>query len=200
MPPVRNGSRRNSTLGIQNQYGNDPAAALISLGLLLLMQHHPHHLIHYEAYDKPVYASDPLPITANSKLRASPLSLFTNPRILALKQHVVIAMRWESHYKYFSPASEIKSLDVKVDNMPQKFEDMLDRRQMAGPLSLDQIARAVEGPCIIAIANDIAALRRVIQENGVARANNNTPQASTSVNPLTQQPLARLQRQYQHPD
>ena len=84
--------------------------------------------------------------------------------------------------------------------MPQKFEEMLDRRQMAGPLSLDQIARAVEGPCITAIANDIAALRRVIQDNGVARANNNTPQASTSVNPLTQQPFARLQRQYQHPD
>ena len=89
--------------------------------------------------------------------------------------------------------------------MPQKFEAMLDRRQMAGPLSLDEIAQAVEnGPRITAIANDIATLRRVtrrvIQENvGVAGANNNT-QASTSVNPLTQQPLARLQRQYQHPD
>ena len=99
----------------------------------------------------------------------------------------------------------IESLDVKEDNMPQKFEAMLDRRQMAGPLSLDEIAQAVEnGPRITAIANDIATLRRVtrrvIQENvGVAGANNNT-QASTSVNPLTQQPLARLQRQYQHPD
>eukprot|EP00956_Cyclotella_meneghiniana_P022434 scaffold42466_cov42-Cyclotella_meneghiniana.AAC.1 len=117
--------------------------------------------------DKPVYASDPrLIIPANSKLRASPL--FTNPRILALKQHVTIAMPLESHYKYFSPASGIppyvmiyayiKSLDVTVDNMPQKFEAMLDRRQMAGPLSLDQIAQAVEnGPRITAIANDIAA-------------------------------------------
>ena len=42
--------------------------------------------------------------------------------------------------------------------MLPKFEAMLDRRQMAGPLSLDQIAQAVEnGPRITAIANDIAA-------------------------------------------
>ena len=31
MPPVRNRSRRNSALGIQNQYGDDPAAAFADL-------------------------------------------------------------------------------------------------------------------------------------------------------------------------
>lgn len=191
-----------SIFGVENLRAFPSIRRLLRIGLAS-------HLIHYEAYDNPVYASDPRPVVpANSKLRASPL--FTNPRILALKQHVAIAMPWESHYKYFSPATGIpphvmiyayiKSLDVKVENMPQKIEEILDRRQMAGPLSLDQIATAVEnGPRITAIANDIAALRRVIQENGVVRGNTDT-QASTSVNPLTQQPLARLQRQYQHPD
>ena len=31
MPPVRNRSRRNSALGTQNQYGDDPAAAFADL-------------------------------------------------------------------------------------------------------------------------------------------------------------------------
>jgi hypothetical protein len=48
----------------------------------------------------------------------------------------------------------IKSLDVKIEDMPKKIEELLDRRQMAGPLSLDQIARAVEnGSRITAMAN-----------------------------------------------
>ena len=54
---------------------------------------------------------------------------------------------------------------------------------------LTRLLALENGPRITAIANDIAALRRVIQENGVVQANDDT-QASTSVNPLTQQPLA----------
>ena len=88
-----------SIFGVENLRAFPSIRRLLRIGLAS-------HLIHYEAYDSPVYSSDPRPIVpANSKLRASPL--FTNPRILALKQHVAIAMPWESHYKYFSPASGI---------------------------------------------------------------------------------------------
>jgi hypothetical protein len=116
------------------------------------------HLIHFENYTKPVYATDPRPILPpTASLRMTPL--FTNPAIQSLKQHVAVAMPWESHYTYFKPASGlpphvilyayIKGLDTKLDGLPQMIEDLLDKRQMAGPLSLDQIARAVENGLVM---------------------------------------------------
>lgn len=130
--------------------------------------------------------------------------LFTNPAILALKQHVAVAMPWESHYTYFKPASGlpphvilyayIKGLDVKLDGLPKMIEDLLDKRQMAGPLSLDQIARAVEnGPVMRAMAADLASLR--------ARSIQSTASPSANVNNATNARfMARLHRQYNHPD
>ena len=118
-------------------------------------------------------------------------------------------MPWESHYKYFKPATGlpphvilyayIKSLDVKIEDMPKKMEELLDRRQMAGPLSLDQIARAVEnGSRITAMANDISALMTMVQENTVRLAAAAPVPASVDVNQTTQRPFARLHAQYKH--
>jgi hypothetical protein len=114
-------------------------------------------------------------------------------------------MPWEAHYKYFKPASGIpphvmlyayiKNLDVQVQNIPKKMEELLDKRQMAGPLSLDQIARAVEnGPRIAGIANDLAVLRRMMQGSSIVA------QASAATNQTNQRTDARLHRQYSHPD
>ena len=155
-------------------FGNETLSAFPSIRKLLRIGL-ASHLNHLEGFSGPVYPSDPRPILpANSVLRQTPL--FTNPRIQQLKEHVTIAMPWESHYKYFKPASglpphvvifaHLKSLDVRIQEMPRKKEELLDKRSMAGPLSLDQIARAVEnGPRMSSMASDIAALRRIVQDN-----------------------------------
>ncbi len=131
-------------------------------------------------------------------------TISTTPAILALKQHVAVAMPWERHYTYFKPASGlpphvilyayIKGLDTKLDGLPKMIEDLLDKRQMAGPLSLDQIARAVEnGPVMRAMAADLASLRaRSIQSTVSADADGN--------NATNARFMARLHRQYSHPD
>lgn len=173
------------------------------------------HLFHLEKYDGPVYAADPRPIipdTSQLKLTA----LYTNPRVQQLKQHVCIAMPWEAHYTYFKPASGIpphvmlyayiKSLDVQVQDIPNKIEQMLDRRQMAGPLSLDQIARAVEnGPRIAGMASDLASLRQLIAANasGVAShggSNDVVLDMRDTTAVTVQHANARLHRQYLHSD
>lgn len=163
------------------------------------------HLQHLDSYSGPVYPTDARPIISNASiLRLTPL--YTNPRIQALKEHIAIAMPWESHYKYFKPASGlpphvilyayIKELDVKVQGIPNKIEELLDRRNMAGDLSLDQIARAVEnGPRMAAMAADLAALRRA---NAVLNNDVGTGAGTPDNNPGTV--TARLHRQFRHPD
>ena len=185
-----------SIFGLENLQAFPTIQRLLRIGLAS-------HLLHLESYSKPIYPSDPRPILPPSaKIRMSPL--FTNPAILALKQHVAVAMPWESHYTYFKPASGlpphvilyayIKGLDVKLDGLPKMIEDLLDKRQMAGPLSLDQIARAVEnGPVMRAMAADLASLR--------ARSIQSTASPSANVNNATNARfMARLHRQYNHPD
>jgi hypothetical protein len=76
--------------------------------------------------------------------------------------------------------------------MPKKIEELLDRRQMAGPLSLDQIACTVEnGSCITAMTmtNDISALMRMVQENTVQLAAAAPEPVSVDVNQTTQRLL-----------
>jgi hypothetical protein len=74
------------------------------------------------------------------------------------------------HTSFCTPTSRAW-IDVKIEDMPKKIEELLDRRQMAGPLSLDQIACAVEnGSCITAMANNISALMRMVQQNTVRLA------------------------------
>ena len=68
---------------------------------------------------------------------------------------------------------------------------------MAGPLSLDQIARAVEnGPRMSSMASDTAALRRMVQDNNPSVEGGG---AGTGVL-VNQQPFARLHVQYRHSD
>ena len=102
------------------------------------------------------------------------MPLFTNPAITDLKEHVQIAMPWEKHYKLFKAAtglppqviiySYLKGLKEDINVIPQKLEQILESRKIVGQLSLDQITRAVEqGPRWTAMANDLLALRSMIQ-------------------------------------
>jgi hypothetical protein len=169
------------------------------------------HLIHYDAFESPVYVTDPRPIIPpNATIRLTPL--FTNPRIQQLRQHVAIAMPWEAHYKYYKPASGlpphvilyayVKSLDLQIQDIPRKLEELLDRRQMAGPLPLEQIARAVEnGPRIAAMAAGMTAMAEDIRALRTAAQNNSTGEVTNNVdNRGGNDPTARLHRQYRHPD
>ena len=189
----------NSIFGIEILAAFPTIRKLLRIGLAS-------HLIHYDSLSKPVYQADPRPILpANSALHRT--AIFTNPRVLELKQYVSIAMPWEGHYKYFAPASGlpphvmiyayIKSLDMKIQNIPQKIEELLDRRNMMGALSLDQIARAVEnGPRISAMINDIATMKRRMENNI-----NITVQAGASEG--AGRAIVRRARphyQYKHPD
>jgi hypothetical protein len=138
------------------------------------------HLIHYASYDGLLDPARPhlgklLPDT--SPLRRT--TLFACPEITALREHVRIAMPWEGHYKFFKPATglpphvmiyaHLKEIKQNVAAMPDRLFQQIESRGMLGDLSLDQITRAVEdGPRLTAMANDIAALRRIVQEGNVS--------------------------------
>ena len=78
---------------LENLQANPTICKLLRIGLVS-------HLIHWDCYDAPVFPTDEHPILpTNSPLRCTPL--FTNPLVNNLKEHVHIAMPWESHYKYF---------------------------------------------------------------------------------------------------
>eukprot|EP00804_Cyclotella_cryptica_P020114 CCRYP_020133-RA/>CCRYP_020133-RA protein AED:0.24 eAED:0.24 QI:0/0/0/1/1/1/2/0/687 len=135
------------------------------------------HCIHMHRFEHAVGRNDSRPIIpSHSPLHHTPL--FTNLLIDELKEHVRIAMPWESENflnpdgtTFFKPATGlpphvtifayIKGLEQQMENMPSRIEEILDKRQMSGPLSLDQIVVAVEnGPRMKAIAEDLAAMRR----------------------------------------
>ena len=81
-----------------------------------------------------------------------------------------------------------------------QLERLLDRRQMTGPLSLDQIARAVEnGPRIAGMANDIGSLMRMVQAGAIAAGTPAAGSTETTRN-RTATATARLHRQYEHTD
>ena len=131
------------------------------------------HLHHYDSLARPVYHSQQRPtLPQNSVLRN--IALFTNPRVLALKEHVRIAMPWDDHYKYFKKASglpphvlifaQIQGVHKDVHAIPSKLESILDERQMAGPVSLAQIGRVVdESPQMRSMINDMAELKAMMQ-------------------------------------
>lgn len=101
------------------------------------------HLIHFEEIDAM--------LPPDAKLRMTPL--YTNPLVLELKEHVRIAMPWEDHHIYYSEASGLPPHVIQLNQMeqlksicraiPDKLEALLDRRQMNGPVSLEQIRREV---------------------------------------------------------
>ena len=185
-----------SIFGMENLQANPTIRKLLRIGLAS-------HLIHWDCYDAPVFPTDEHPILpTNSPLRCTPL--FTNSLVNNLKEHVHIAMPWESHYKYFKPASGlpphvmiyayIRGLEEKVQNIPSKIEEILDKQQMTGPLSLDQIAKAVEnGQRISGIHNQMAALTRMLENNQFTAGGSDRHSTTHATN-------ARLVRQYGHPD
>ena len=116
-------------------------------------------------------------------------------------------MPWEGTAKYFKRAtglpphvmlySFIKGIECQVRDIPKRMEDMLDKRQMAGPLSLERVMEAVEkSPIMAKIANDLASLRR--QNHSLAASAAATAEHATINRPYNV--MARLQREYQHPD
>eukprot|EP00804_Cyclotella_cryptica_P001683 CCRYP_009072-RA/>CCRYP_009072-RA protein AED:0.30 eAED:0.29 QI:0/-1/0/1/-1/1/1/0/334 len=173
------------------------------------------HYIHMHRFEHAVGRNDSCPIIpSHSPLRHTPL--FTNPLIDELKEHVCIAMPSESDNflnpdgtTFVKPATGlpphvtifayIKGLEQQMENMPSRIEEILDKRQMSGPLSLDQIVVAVEnGPRMKAIAEDLAAMRRRVirgssDGDGEENGNANSARPRHLVN-------ARLIQQYKHSD
>ena len=63
--------------------------------------------------------------------------------------------------------SFIKNIKTQVKSIPVQMEDLLDKCQMAGPLSLEKVMEAVEKSAVmIKISNDLVSLRR--QNNSLA--------------------------------
>ena len=158
------------------------------------------HLYHQKEYDVPIDPADPdssKTLPDSSPLRST--QLFANPAVRELKKYVAISMPWEGKSRYFKPASGIpphilhlaalRDLKEQVVNLlPQKIEEMLDRRNMNGQLSMDQVIQAVEnGPRLAAMANDIAALRRMNADAGTTNNTRRMPDRN-----------ARLMREFKH--
>lgn len=120
-------------------------------------------------------------------------------------------MPWEDHYIFFAPAtglppqvmlySYIRGLKKEVTegfaNIPKVFRELFDERTMNGQLSLTQLTRAVEdGPKMNAMANDIAAMRSLIEQYGYAAAAAGEGAGMSQRN--VARPNIRLVRQYVH--
>lgn len=107
------------------------------------------HLHHFDKIDAM--------IPANGMLRRTPL--FTNARVMELKAHVRIAMPWDKHYVYFADATGLMPhhiqmhnqmrIEKKIDELPKRFEELLDERQMAGPVSLAQMQKLVDNSPVV---------------------------------------------------
>ena len=102
------------------------------------------HLHHLEAIEEL--------LSPRAKLRSTPL--FTNDAVKELKRHVRIAMPWEDHHIYFAPATglpphvvqmnQVEKLQAQVDDLPRVFEQILDDKQMAGPVSKREMRKMIE--------------------------------------------------------
>ena len=113
----------------------------------------------------------------NSILRQT--TLFTNPDVADLRPHVRIAMPWEDHAVYFADAtglpphvlhlSKLQQLEDKVDKMPKKLEDMLEAKQMNGPVSLAQMKTIVATcPIVRRMEATMIRMEAVIESRGVS--------------------------------
>ncbi len=109
-------------------------------------------------------------LPTDALLRQTPL--YTNAKVEELKQWVRIAMPWEDHYIYFADSSGLpphvtqlsklqeilkrqdesdakmeahhNKTDAKIDALPGVLEELLDDRQMAGPVSVSQIKKLID--------------------------------------------------------
>ena len=66
--------------------------------------------------------------------------------------------------------ADITGLTTAVQNVPSEIERLLERRQMAGPLSLESIVNAVQnGPVMTGMAADVARLAQLLADDGQLR-------------------------------
>jgi len=198
-----------SIFGVENIRKFPQMKKLLRIGLACHLFHRDEYdgLLDKEAKMSVAHRSAKL-LPDNSPLRQTPL--FTNPDIIALKPHVAICMPWESNRNVcFKPATglpphtvmlayirglreDMKKQGEILNELPAKIAEMLDNRTMNGPVSLEQIARAIEnGPKFTAMAKDVSSLTRMMAEGAVAvggrRRNNGVPDHNM-----------RLIREYQH--
>mmetsp|Transcript_24517 Transcript_24517/g.55528 ORF Transcript_24517/g.55528 Transcript_24517/m.55528 type:complete len:254 (-) Transcript_24517:29-790(-) len=115
-------------------------------------------------------------------------------------------MPWDGNRRYFKEASGLpphvimfayqKQLMESVEAIPQRIEQILDRRQMMSNMSVEDIAELIaRGPRFQGIANDI----RAVRESVAALAANGVRQGRTgqTANAAPAQNF-RLLRQYRH--
>ena len=166
-----------SIFGVEHLEKSPHLRPLLRKGLLS-------HLHHRKSYDDSILIRDrdgSLPVKLlpkNSPLRAT--ALFTNPRVEAMRKYTTIAMPWEEDKcRYFKQPTGIpphslllgyvRGLKDSFEALPSKLEAMLDRRKASSGLALDQIVRAVEeAPQMSAMLNDIASIKRMMADGGVA--------------------------------
>ena len=134
------------------------------------------HLHHREALE----ASYP----ANATVRFTPL--FTSKTVADLAKHVRIAMPWDDTYKYFARATGLpphvmhfayfEKINKNITSLIPAFEDMLDRRQFNGQISLDQMRNLiVQSDTFQNMASDIANIRAGIANgSGLSAGSSNS--------------------------
>jgi len=165
-----------------------------------------------DSFSDPIYETEPtIPILSNQHILRR-TALFTHPLIGEVKKHVRIAMPWQNHFKYFQKPTGLpvhvtifqylKELERDVRNVPEKLEEILDRRNMTCGISIEQITRAVEaGPRITAMLNELAGIRRMINSNtrfSAAGADGTTGGGAVTLTEVRRD--VRLVRQYKHAD
>jgi hypothetical protein len=122
------------------------------------------HLHHFDAINRM--------IPANGELRRTPL--FTNARVMELKQHVRIAMPWDDHAIYFAEATGLMPCHVqlnnqmrmekKIDELPSRFERLLDQRQMNGPVTYAQMQKLVDNsPVVNGLVQTVNSMRVMLE-------------------------------------
>jgi hypothetical protein len=133
-----------SIFGMENLQTNPTIYKLFWIGLAS-------HLINWDHYDAPVFPTNEHPIlSTNSPLRCIPSTYksthqwfegvcpYSNVLGVPLQVWYFESISGLPHYVMIH--SYIWGLEKKVQNIPSKIEAVLDKWQMAGPLSLDQIA------------------------------------------------------------
>eukprot|EP00986_Skeletonema_menzelii_P017832 scaffold22390_cov91-Skeletonema_menzelii.AAC.1 len=174
------------------------------------------HLIHRDSYDGLLKEGHPESgklLPDDSPLRSTPL--FTNPIMNQLKKWVHIAMPWEDNYeKYFHKTTgipphvvlmayikglqaDMRGVVQAVQNVPSEVERLLERRQMAGPLSLESIVNAVENGAVMTgmAANVSTLMQLLLTEGGQLRID-----GSRNISGQRHAHNMRLVSQYRHAD
>ncbi|EJK64045.1 hypothetical protein THAOC_15260, partial [Thalassiosira oceanica] len=194
-----------SIFGKERLASNAQIRPLLRYGLASLLYHNERG-----AYDKLVKDSTLKVLPDFSPLRQSPV--FSSPLIRELAQYATISMPWDGKRRYFKEASGLpphvimfayqKQLMQSVESIPEKIEQILDRRQMMANMSVDDLAEHIaNGSRFQGMANDIRALRDSIASltaNGLRQARGGQPSASAMPAKLAPDQNYRLLRQYRH--